>query len=215
MHFYLQMLEQEEGLRAKIILASASPRRKQIFEAMGLDFEIISPVDCNEEISGDPYDIVCRNSISKVKNVFEGYGSKKLEMIHCGEDSRFLISSFDTIVSIEDRVLGKPSGPGEGYEYISLLSGREHRVISGVCVLDSSTGKYECGSSTTQVYFRQLSESEIRNYISQNDVLDKAGAYNINDPEFKSFIEDVEGSYFNVMGLPIEKVEKMIEKVKE
>ena len=88
------MLEQEEGLRTKIILASASPRRKQIFEAVGLDFEIISPVDCNEEINGDPYDIVCRNSISKAKNVYRGKGSKKIGIIHCGEDSRFLISSF-------------------------------------------------------------------------------------------------------------------------
>ena len=63
------MLEQEEGLRTKIILASASPRRKQIFETMGLDFEIISPMDCDEDSSGDPYDIVRRNSISKDKNV--------------------------------------------------------------------------------------------------------------------------------------------------
>ncbi|MFC2159881.1 Maf family protein [Actinomycetota bacterium] len=196
------MLEQEEGLRTKIILASASPRRKQIFEAMGLDFEIMSPIDCNEEISGDPYYIVCRNSISKAKNVFRGKGSKKLEKINFGGYSRFLISSFDTIVSIEDRILGKPSSSREGYEYISLLSGREHRVISGVCVLDSSTGKYKYSSSTTQVFFRKLSESEIRNYISQNDVLDKAGAYNINGKGLV-LIEKIDGCFYNVAGVPV------------
>ena len=205
------MLEQEEGLRTKIILASASPRRKQIFEAMGLDFKIISPVDCDEEMSGDPYDIVCRNSISKAKNIFGGQGSGKLEMIQSGEGFRFLISSFDTIVSIEDRILGKPSGPGEGYEFISLLSGRAHRVISGVCVLDSSTGKYEYSRSSTQVSFRKLSESEIRNYISQNDVLDKAAAYNINGPGLV-LVEKINGCFYNAAGVPVYEYIRLLKK---
>ena len=205
------MLGQEEGLRTRIILASASPRRKQIFEAMGLDFDIISPVDCDEKSSGDPYDIVYRNSISKAKNVFGGQGSGKLKAIHSGEGFRFLISSFDTIVSIEGRILGKPSDPSEGYEYISLLSGRTHRVISGVCVLDSSTGKYEYKSSTTQVDFRKLSKSEIRNYISQNDVGDKAGAYNINGPGLV-LVKKINGCFYNVAGVPVYEYIGLLEK---
>jgi septum formation protein len=205
------MLGQEEGPRTKIVLASASPRRKQIFEAMGLDFDIISPVYCDEENSGDPFDIVYRNSISKAKNVFGGQDLRKLEAIHSGEDFRFLISSFDTIVSIEGKVLGKPSGPEEGYEYISLLSGRTHRVISGVCVLDSSTGKYEYKSSTTQVDFRKLSESEIRNYISHNDVRDKAGAYNINGPGLV-LVEKINGCFYNVAGVPVYEYIGLLEK---
>ena len=205
------MLEQEEGLRTKIILASASPRRKQIFETMGLDFEIMSPVDCDEEINGNPYDIVCRNSISKANNVFKGKGSKKLEKIRFGGDSRFLISSFDTIVSIEGRILGKPSGPGKAYEYISLFSGRTHSVISGVCVLDSSTGKYEYNSSTTQVDFRKLSASEIRNYILQNDVGDKAGAYNINGPGLV-LVKKINGCFYNVAGVPVYEYIRLLEK---
>jgi septum formation protein len=205
------MSGQEEGPRTKIILASVSPRRKQIFEVMGLDFDIISPVGCDEESSGDPYDIVCRNSISKAKNVFRGQGLGKLKAIHSGEGFRFLISSFDTIVSIEGRILGKPSGPGEGYEYISLLSGKTHRVISGVCVLDSSTGKYEYNSSTTQVDFRKLSESEIRNYISQNDVGDKAGAYNINGPGLV-LVKKINGCFYNVAGVPVYEYIGLLEK---
>ena len=205
------MLGQEEGLRTRIILASASPRRKQIFEAMGLDFDIISPVDCDEESSGDPYDIVYRNSISKAKNVFGGQNLGKLKAVHSGEGFRFLISSFDTIVSIEDRILGKPSGPGKAYEFISLLSGRAHRVISGVCVLDSSTGKYEYSSSSTQVSFRKLSESEIRNYISNNDVLDKAAAYNINGPGLV-LVEKINGCFYNVAGVPVYEYIKLLKK---
>jgi len=205
------MLEQEEGLRIRIILASASPRRKQIFEAMGLDFDIISPVDCDEESNGDPYDIVYRNSVSKAKNVFGGQDFRKLETVYSGEGFRFLISSFDTIVSIEGRILGKPSGPGEGYEYISLLSGRTHRVISGVCVLDSSTGKYEYSHSTTQVDFRKLTESEIRNYISQNDVEDKAGAYNINGPGLV-LVKKINGCFYNVAGVPVYEYIRLLEK---
>ncbi len=205
------MLEQEEGLRTKIILASASPRRKQIFEAMGLDFDIINPVDCDEESSGDPYDIVYCNSTSKAKNVFRGQGLKKFAAAHSGEVFRFLISSFDTIVSIEDRILGKPSGPGEGYEYISLLSGRTHRVISGVCVLDSITGRYEYDSSATQVDFRKLSESEIRNYISQNDTGDKAGAYNIGGPGLV-LVKKINGCFYNVAGVPVYEYIRLLEK---
>ena len=205
------MLGQEEGLRTRIILASASPRRKQIFEAMGLDFDIISPVDCDEESSGDPYDIVYRNSISKAKNVFGGQGLGKLKAVHSGEGFRFLISSFDTIVSIEDRILGKPSDSREAYEYIRLLSGRTHMVISGVCVLDSSTGKYEYKSSTTQVDFRKLSESEIRNYISQNDVGDKAGAYNINGPGLV-LVKKINGCFYNVAGVPVYEYIGLLEK---
>lgn len=196
------MLGQEESHRTKIILASTSPRRKQVLEAMGLDFEIIGPMDCIEEFVGDPCNIVCINSISKAKNVFEGRGSRKLEPVYGKKDLRFLISSFDTIVSIENRILGKPSGPEEAYEYISLLSGRAHRVISGVCVLDSSTGKYKYSSSTTEVWFRSLSKSEIGNYILSDDVMDKAGAYNINGPG-SVLVEKIKGCFFNVAGVPV------------
>ena len=196
------MLGQEEGHKTKIILASASPRRKQVFETMGLEFEVIVPVDCREEGQGSPYSIVCRNSISKAKNVFGGQGSRRLELFSGNKDFRFLISSFDTIVSIGNRILGKPSGPEEAYEYISLLSGRAHRVISGVCVLDSSTGKYKCSSGTTQVWFRDLTGSEVENYISHYDVMDKAGAYNINGPG-SVLVEKIKGCFFNIAGVPV------------
>ena len=205
------MLGQEESHKTKIILASASPRRKQVFETMGLDFEIISPMDCVEECNGDPYEVVSVNSIYKAENVFEGRGYRKLEGTRGKKDSRFLISSFDTIVSIDGRILGKPSGPKEAHEYISLLSGRVHRVISGVCVLDSRTGKYKCGSSTTEVWFRSLSKNEISNYILSGDVLDKAGAYNINGPG-SVLVEKINGCFFNVAGVPVSEYIGLLEK---
>ncbi|TET49829.1 MAG: septum formation protein Maf, partial [Actinomycetota bacterium] len=196
------MLGQEEGHKTKIILASASPRRKQVFETMGLEFEVIAPVDCREEHQGDPCSMVIRNSISKAKNVFGGQGSRKIEISPGKKDFRFLISSFDTIVRVGNRILGKPSGPEEAYEYISLLSGRVHRVISGVCILDSSTGKYKCSSDTTQVWFRDLTGGQISNYILRGDVMDKAGAYNINGPG-SVLVEKIKGCFFNVAGVPV------------
>lgn len=205
------MLGQEKGHKTKIILASASPRRKQVLETMGLEFEVIFPVDCREECQGDPYSMVIRNSISKAKNVFSGQGSARPELFSGNKDFRFLISSFDTIVSVGNRILGKPSGPEEAYEYISLLSGRVHRVISGVCVLDSITGKYECSSGTTQVWFRDLAGSEISNYILRGDVIDKAGAYNINGPG-SVLVEKIKGCFFNVAGVPVFEYIGLLEK---
>lgn len=196
------MLEQEEGLSTKIILASASPRRKQIFEIMGLDFETIIPVDCHEESGGDPYETVKSNSIAKVDNVFKGLRSRKSKVYTGKKDPRFLISGFDTIVSVNNRILGKPSDQAEAYEFISMLAGKMHKVISGVCVLDCSTGKSGSSSGTTEVWFRELTESEIGNYISQNDVLDKAGAYNITGPGMM-LVEKINGCFYNVAGIPV------------
>ena len=196
------MSGQEKGHKTKIILASASPRRRQIFEIMGLEFEVIIPVGCREECRRDPCSMVILNSIAKAKNVFAGQESRKIELSSGKKDFRLLISSFDTIVSIGNRILGKPSNPEEAYGYIKLLSGRVHRVVSGVCILDSSTGKYECSSGITQVWFRDITGNEIRNYISQGDAMDKAGAYNINGPG-SIFVKKIKGCFFNVAGVPV------------
>ncbi|HAJ95341.1 MAG TPA: septum formation protein Maf [Actinobacteria bacterium] len=187
------MLEQEESFKTKIILASASPRRKEIFERLGLDFKVMAAEDCVEQRSGDPARIVEENSIAKARDVLGRIGSRK---------DRYLVSGFDTIVNLKRRILGKPSDIEEAYSFISSLSGKVHRVISGVCIIDSMTGRCESDTEITEVRFRNIEPEEIRTYLAREDVLDKAGAYNIGGAG-ALLAEKINGCFFNVMGVPV------------
>ncbi|MBU4314082.1 MAG: Maf family protein, partial [Actinobacteria bacterium] len=157
------MLE-EEGYRKKIILASASPRRRKILELLKLDFEVIEPKNCEERQFKNPYKTVIQNSIVKAKNVYNyirEYGLKKQDLDYTEE---FLIAGFDTVVYISKRYLGKPASISQAIEFLNILSGRIHTVISGVCVLDSVSGKYYFDTESTRVKFRKLTTEEIKGY---------------------------------------------------
>ena len=187
------MLEQEEGLKTKIILASASPRRKEIFEYLGLDFEIMIPENCVEEKYGDPSGVVEKNSIAKAQDV--------LRRIRHRND-RYLISGFDTIICLKRMILGKPSDIEEAYSFINILSGKVHRVISGICIIDSITGRHEFSIEITEVKFKNIEPERIRSYLQREDVLDKAGAYNIGGAG-ALLVEKINGCFFNIMGVPV------------
>lgn len=187
------MLEQEEGFKTKIILASASPRRREIFEHLWLDFEVIAAEGYVEQKSGDPARIVEENSIAKARYVLGKIGNRR---------DRYLVSGFDTIVNLEGRVLGKPSDIEEAYSFISNLSGKVHKVISGICIIDSITGRCESDTEVTEVKFRSMKPEEIRTYLMREDVLDKAGAYNIGGAG-ALLVEKINGCFFNVIGVPV------------
>jgi MAF protein len=240
------MWEPEEGSRNKIILASASPRRKEVLEILRLDFEVVKPVGCSEKLKDDPYRTVVENSVDKAKSVLghlrEGsYGGschykpdsvsgsiveESLEIPggddlrldtpdSCGSYSergtRYLIAGFDTIVSVDGRLLGKPRDLEEACRFIELLSGRVHEVISGVCILDGFSGKYEYETETTRVKFRTLDKAQVLDYLKAGEVLDKAGAYNI--AGFGSIlVEKIDGCFFNVAGLPVFKFVSLLDR---
>jgi septum formation protein len=187
------MSGQGEELKIKIILASASPRRKKIFENLGFDFEVLFPQEHVEERYGNPISVAVKNSIEKARSVFSRCRS--------GE-GRYLICSFDTVVCYKNQIFGKPSNLEQAYRFISVLSGRIHRVVSGVCIMDGETGRFESGSEVTEVRFRKLDREEIDYYISLENVLDKAGAYNI-DGAGALLVERINGCFFNVMGVPV------------
>lgn len=197
------MLE-EEGHRKKIILASASPRRKEILKLLKLDFEVIEPKGCEEKQFKNPYKTVIQNSIIKTKSVYnciKGCGLKEQDMYYGKE---FLIAGFDTIIYISRRYLGKPVSARQAIEFLNILSGRVHKVISGVCVLDSVSGRYRFNTEATKVRFRKLTLEEIEAYVDKEDVLDKAGAYNIFG--FGSLlVEKIYGCFYNIAGLPVVK----------
>lgn len=196
------MLGQEEGRKTKIILASASPRRREIFERMGLDFEIMIPEGCVEQKSGDPVRLAERNSIAKAQDVLKKIGDRK---------GRYLISGFDTIVSFKRRILGKPLNIEEAYSFIDFLSGKVHRVISGICIVDSVTGRYESDIGITEVKFRSMEPEDIKSYLAREDVMDKAGAYNIGGAG-ALLVEKINGCFFNVAGVPVFKFIDLLKK---
>lgn len=194
---------QEEGLKTKIILASASPRRRDIFRDLGLDFKVVEPEGCREEmVNGHPVGVALTNSIKKARDA--------LKTVHRGK-VRYLVSGFDTIVYLGKRIFGKPGDLEEARSFIETLSGKVHRVVTGMCVIDSTTGKWATGREISRVRFSNLEPFEIRHYLESEYVLDKAGAYNIAGPG-ALLVREVKGSVFNIIGVPVFKYISLLKK---
>lgn len=175
----------------KIILASGSPRRKELLEGLNIDFEIDTRNNFEEVYSEEtPHE-----SIPAVLS--EG---KSLGFHRPLEKNEILITS-DTLVLCGDLVMGKPHSRDEAAQMLRVLSGREHKVITSVTVRDSS--RHETVSDTAIVYFKELYDNEIDYYIDTFKPFDKAGAYGIQEWIGYIGIGKIEGSYFTIMGLPV------------
>ncbi len=175
-----------------IILASASPRRRELLARVGLEFQVI-PSCTEENILPDetPEQHAIRLSEEKSLEV-----AGRSEVV-----GRWFIGS-DTIVVRDDVILGKPADAEEAAAMLRSLSGRTHRVISGYAVHDRQTGETRSAAVTTRVYFKQLTEAEIGEYIATGEPFDKAGSYAIQG--IGAFmVPRIEGSYTNVVGLPL------------
>jgi septum formation protein len=183
-----------------LILASASPRRQEMLSSLGMEFEII-PSDVDEIFLQDetPENHVIRLALTKAMKVAEK---------HRG---RWVLAA-DTIVAIDGKVLGKPPDKREAEGMLQLLSGREHRVITGYCVLQSSTGKSRQGMVVTRVTFKALSPGEIRWYLATGEPFDKAGGYAIQG-KAAFMAKEINGSYTNVVGLPLSEVIEALQEV--
>ncbi|MCP4196421.1 MAG: septum formation protein Maf [Proteobacteria bacterium] len=179
-----------------IILASASPRRRRMFDDLGLPFEVI-PADIDEEMkpTESPEAFVRRAAVEKGKAVAARLRAKG--------PNRWIVSA-DTIVVLGERVLCKPTGSVDARRMLSLLSGQTHKVITGWAV-GRVEGSWTIKHHETRVTFHQLSQQQIANYVATGEGMDKAGAYAIQG--IGTFLVDrIEGSYFNVVGLPISHV---------
>lgn len=182
-----------------IILASNSPRRRELLENIGLQFRVIpdnTPEPKDENML--PFELVTFLAKFKGENT-----SKKIS------DEDALIISADTVVSINGEILGKPHSHEEAFEMLSKLSGNTHHVYTGVYVLDKSTGKSVNFYEKTEVSFKSLDIDEINDYINTEEPMDKAGAYGIQNIG-SIFVEGVKGDYFNVVGLPVCRLCKVI-----
>lgn len=197
-------LEEEESPK-KIILASSSPRRKKILGLLKLDFETIEPGDCAEKIFRNPNITVRYNSLIKAQNVYNNVKINGLCL------TNMLIAGFDTIVYLGRQYLGKPCNIEEACDFLKILSGRTHRVISGVSVLSCKTGRCLSDHEVTEVYFKRLDSLEIESYLKKEYVLDKAGAYDIYG--FGAIlVKKINGCFYNVAGLPVFKFINLLEK---
>ncbi|HWR60043.1 MAG TPA: Maf family protein [Clostridia bacterium] len=180
----------------RIILASNSPRRKELLSQIGVVFEII-PSKFEEAVTGlPPAEMVEHFAYMKAKDVASSLR----------EDA--LVIGSDTVVYL-DGIMGKPKSGEDAFNMLTRLSGREHTVLSGISVINTRTGEYLSGYESTRVRMKELSSGEITAYIATGEPLDKAGAYAIQGIG-SLFVEKIEGDYFSVVGLPVFRLGKML-----
>ena len=184
----------EQSIRP-LILASGSPRRRELLAKMGYTFEICTP-DVDEHVTGHARDIVHTLAQRKAHAAAAHY-------------SDGVIIASDTLVSLDGAPLGKPADAKEAHEMLAALSAREHEVFAGVCVLDARTGRSETRTVRTGVTFREITPGEIDAYIATGEPMDKAGASAIQGGA-APFVAELDGEYENVVGFPVVEVGEML-----
>jgi len=177
----------------EFILASASPRRKELLQTIGLEFKVVTS-DADE------------GSVSS-EGVPVGIYVQELALIKAAavaksvlKNKKALIIAADTVVTLDGKVLGKPKDAQDAFNMLKSFSGREHEVYTGICLMRVSDGKTYCTSQSTKVYFKDLTDEQIRAYIATGEPMDKAGAYGIQG-KGTVLVSKIDGDYNNVVGL--------------
>ena len=174
----------------RIILASTSPRRKELLSKTGLAFEVV-PGKYEEDMTlpMSPHDLAQFLSRGKAESLVSDFPNS-------------IIISGDTFLSFEDKVLGKPHTPERAYEMLKMLSGNMHYVITGFTIIDTETGQNISKSVGSKVFFKEMTDEEIHEYIATGEPLEKAGGYAIQGMA-GAFVANLSGSYSGVVGLPL------------
>lgn len=177
-----------------LILASASPRRRQLLADCGINFTLADKFECDESF---PSTLVC-------DQVAEYISTLKSNAYPIALDAKDILLTADTVVIAQDRILGKPVDRAQAVEMLEMLSGNRHSVVTGVTIRSANCShSFSVKSSVT---FRTLTNEEIEYYIDNYHPFDKAGAYGIQEWIGYVAIESIEGSFFNVMGLPVQRL---------
>lgn len=182
-----------------IILASASPRRKEILTQAGIEFEVI-PSNFDEDSL----------EFTNIDNYSKALSYHKAIDVHKNHPNDTIIAS-DTIVVVNNEILGKPKDENDAYRMLSLLSGKKHSVITSVCIIHQN--KIDTFLSKSYVTFYKMSDKDIKEYIATKEPIDKAGAYAIQGKAAK-YIRSINGDYYTIVGLPIGKVIRSLKKLK-
>ncbi|MCI8292584.1 MAG: septum formation inhibitor Maf [Hespellia sp.] len=196
-------------MKKKIILASGSPRRKELLEQIGIPFEVV--ISHVEEVrtKEEPSEIVLELALQKAEAVLEQFPVK--------ERAGIVVLGADTIVVKAGKILGKPRDEEEAVEMIRSLQGQCHRVYTGVVILETDESKgRKCSTHVeeTKVFVHTMTEDEISGYVATKEPLDKAGAYGIQGT-FAAYIDRIEGDFYNVVGLPVAYVYRRLREILE
>ena len=180
-----------------IILASQSPRRKELLGLLNIPFTIrVADIDESMDPALSPFDEVARVS--------------RLKALVIDRQPEDVVIAADTIVVCDDKVLGKPVDARDANRMLSMLSGRAHQVMTGMTVLRGD--RVISHTEVTDVYFRPLTQQQIEAYIATKDPMDKAGSYGIQSGA-AIFVEKISGDYYNVMGLPVCRLSQILEQI--
>lgn len=185
----------------KVILGSSSPRRKELLKGIIKKYEVVPSEFDESTLDSKSFP----NPVEFVKT----QARKKCEEIEGRIKDADMIITADTIVTIDDQILGKPHTHEKAYEMVSMLSGRSHTVVTGVYITFPKLNKTVSFAEETLVFFDKLDDDIIKAYTDTDDPLDKAGAYGIQSGAM-SFIYKIEGDYYNVMGFPVHRIAKEV-----
>ncbi len=184
----------------ELILASASPRRRELLGYFGLPFSVIPAAGPEEPPQGADADrTVWSLSLQKARQVAESHPDA-------------LVIGADTVVEVDGAILGKPRDEADARRMLRLLSGREHRVYTGVSLVRRSARVSSTQTEMTRVFFREMTDAEINAYIATGEPMDKAGAYGYQG-RAGMYIERIEGDFFNVVGLPLCRLGMMLQEL--
>lgn len=190
----------------KFILASGSPRRAEILRNAGFDFEIL-PADVDESVRPG------ESAADYVRRLAEEKARAAAQKLAATSDSNSgVVVAADTVVVVENEILGKPASPDDARAMLRQLSGRTHEVLTGLAVLSPQGSEVQLVVESTRVTFARMTDREIEEYIASSEPFDKAGAYAIQARGGK-FITRIEGCYFNVMGLPLARLYSILREI--
>jgi septum formation protein len=187
-----------DPVQPRLVLASASPRRRELLTMLGMDFTV-HPSEAEavlEDLPDEPEVRVRFLARQKARQVAEAYADA-------------LILGADTVVAVPGRILEKPSDRHEAVKMLRQLSGGWHQVYSGICLIDKATGREVVDSVKTDVHFLPLTDAQIQSYVNTGEPLDKAGAYGIQG-QAAVFIDEIHGCYYNVVGLPLARLAQIL-----
>jgi septum formation protein len=185
----------------EIILASTSPRRKELLKKLNIEFTIKSP-NCDENLLNKKFSY----------SLIEELALKKGMSVKNSLQQPAIIISADTVVVYEDLILGKPKDFDEAYKMLSLLNGKTHKVVTSVCVIEDD--KKIIKSDTSEVTFNLISKNDIQDYINKFSPYDKAGSYGIQELP-ANFIKEIKGEFDNIVGLPTKMLKTMLLEIKK
>jgi septum formation protein len=180
----------------RVVLASASPRRRALLESLGLD-PVVRPAGVLEEVTPD------RGAAETAERL------ARRKALAVARDPGEVVIAADTLVVVDRRILGKPADDREARTMLELLSGREHVVVTGVCVRRGEPDRLASGTETTRVRFEPLDERDLEYLVSTGDWRDKAGGYGIQSAA-APWITGIQGDYWNVVGLPLVRLRRLL-----